>query len=49
MKSNFSVKAILRIDKVLKNGNSPIFILKDQVIQLGKKVKMILNGNFQNF
>ncbi|WP_313100938.1 tyrosine-type recombinase/integrase [Epilithonimonas sp.] len=26
MKSNFSVKAILRTDKVLKNGNSPIFI-----------------------
>lgn len=44
MKSNFSVKAILRADKVLKDGKSPIFI---QVIISSEKKTYSLGENVE--
>jgi len=45
MKSNFSVKAILRTDKVLKNGLSPIYI---QIIISSEKKKYSLGESVAN-
>lgn len=47
MKSNFSVKAILRTDKVLKNGNSPIFI--QVIISSEKKIYSLGESVEQKF